>query len=922
MADRTACAVAVRMATGEAFTDEEIQRDLFDPLDEKIRRMQATDALLAPGEAVRAAADELARQKVAAALREATQKFHAERAAAWQDREVDAMTAAGMRSDKVARSLMQGTSGELYGSENSIDSYGLTRGEMLKMPLRRAIAQMPGLMDRLSSLVRLVGDPKFQADVKDQVARINGNGSIDVTNDEAVNHAAQAIAAALESARVGMNGVGAMIHKLEGYTGRLNHDSVKAAGGMWRELQALVQQQRESPAAKTSWQDLVKRAEVNAARTWIAFTKPLLHPKTFEGVDWSQLTESRAPKKGGIVSLDFTNEDDLALTAQAKQDAADLHARGVMSDPTDLRELFLYRVWQRITSGQSVAFGGALDHLDFTPRVGNLADAVGKGKTLQFLTPRAETTYAGRYVSGSYYANVLRQLDRAGRNIALLERLGPNPEAGYDHIMERLASTARARGESESVVKLLGSSATRAPYEIVSGVGNIPVSLRLAAIGQNLRGWMSVTKLGSIGLSKVSDVPYTAQMLMRYGASFGDAYRLAAANAGNMADADMRRMGEALGAGMNNWTGRLVAGTVAGDGRPGTMARWTTQSYRASLYTAMTEGVEHMAVGGMSQLYGGLADHGWGELPADVRATFQRFGIGEEHWDTVRQGLAPMEEDGRTYLTLDHLDAGAADPHVQETAGLFHMLFRNGIADAINEPRAREASAARAPGSTLGLSGPVLRPGTPQGEVWSSFAQFKGFLTSALTRHLLPAVANAPTRPMMLVNIIFGTMIAGYVSLQAKALSRGELPKTPQDLMEGAKGMNAAQAWGAIMGSSLAQGGGLGLYGDFLFGELDRNGEPFDLSSTQGPLLSQAEQVGKVLGRLAKGDPGAAGGAIKLAAQNIPIVNTWYTRAALDYLLTWRLQEAVNPGYLQRYQSRMQEKAATRYWLPPSSAAQ
>ena len=914
------CSVAVRMATGEAFTDEQIQQELFDPIGEKIRRMRAAGVELGP--AVQAAADELARQKVAAALRKATQKLHTERAQAWQDRETDAMVKAGMASDKVVRSLYQGTAGELYGSENSIDAYGLAKGVELKTSLREAVDQMPGLMDRMTSKWWLRGDPQFLRDVRAQVARLNGNDSIDLSSDAAVNHLAQAIKASLDAAREGMNRVGAMITKLEGYTGRLNHDAVAVGGGMFRELQALVQRQREGGAlAGLTWRDLVKRAEVNAARTWIAFIKPLIHPKTYKGVDWSQLTAAKRPAGKFVSGPDFTDEDDLALTAQAKQDAADLHGLGVMTDPNDLRELFLYRVWQRITSGKTIAFGGAVDHLDFVPRVGNLADAVGKGKTLHFLSPEAETAYSARYTRGTYYANVLQQLDRAGRNIALLERLGPNLEEGHEHILERLASTSQARGESLTTLKLLDSSATRAPFEVVTGVGNIPQSLRLAQFSQNLRSWMALTKLGSIGLSKITDVPFSAQVMMRLGAKFGESYNALGRGAASLSSKELRQLGQSLGAGMDNWTGRLVAGAIASDGRPGFTARWTTQAYRASFYTKFTEGIEHMVAAGLSEYYGGLAGSEWGALPAEVRQGFQRSGIGSDHWDIVRDGLTPMQEDGRTYLTLDHLDDRVDDDKVYEARGLFHMLFHNAMADAINEPRAREATAARAPGSTLGLSGPVLRPGTPQGEMFAAFSQFKGFLLSTVGRQLGPAIANFPSRPMMLINLIFGTMIAGYLSMTAKAISRGEYPRTPQNLVDGGKGMSAPAAWLKIMGASLAQGGGLGLYGDFLFGDMDRNGATFDLSQLGGPLLSTGGQVGKVMLQLIHGDTQNVPGELtRLGAQNIPVVNTWYTRLAIDYLLTWRLQEAVNPGYLQRTQDRQQEKTGTQYWLPPTSA--
>ena len=50
------------------------------------------------------------------------------------------------------------------------------------------------------------------------------------------------------------------------------------------------------------------------------------------------------------------------------------------------------------------------------------------------------------------------------------------------------------------------------------------------------------------------------------------------------------------------------------------------------------------------------------------------------------------------------------------------------------------------------------------------------------------------------------------------------------------------------------------------------------------------------------------------------MINTWYTRLALDYLFLWRLQEAASPGYLARHQQRMEQKSGIHYWLGPESA--
>jgi hypothetical protein len=156
--------------------------------------------------------------------------------------------------------------------------------------------------------------------------------------------------------------------------------------------------------------------------------------------------------------------------------------------------------------------------------------------------------------------------------------------------------------------------------------------------------------------------------------------------------------------------------------------------------------------------------------------------------------------------------------------------------------------------------------------------------------------------------------------MNAKLIAKGQAPRS----LVGADPEETMRIWAA----SLAQGGGLGIYGDYLFGEQNRNGLEFTLSSVAGPAIGDMEQVAQIVRQATHG------GAInektgqsqigpelmRLGAHNIPLVNLWYTRLALDYLVLWRLQEAVSPGYLQRYEHRVRTEEGGNFILPPTSA--
>jgi hypothetical protein len=125
--------------------------------------------------------------------------------------------------------------------------------------------------------------------------------------------------------------------------------------------------------------------------------------------------------------------------------------------------------------------------------------------------------------------------------------------------------------------------------------------------------------------------------------------------------------------------------------------------------------------------------------------------------------------------------------------------------------------------------------------------------------------------------------------------------------------------------AALAQGGGMGLMGDFLFGDANRFGGGM-LSSLAGPTAGAANDIvnlytsmrdDALAGNLRAGKVGAD--ALRVALNNTPFVNLFYTRIALDYLLFYRMQEWMNPGYLSRMEQKVRTQNNQEFLLPPSS---
>lgn len=199
------------------------------------------------------------------------------------------------------------------------------------------------------------------------------------------------------------------------------------------------------------------------------------------------------------------------------------------------------------------------------------------------------------------------------------------------------------------------------------------------------------------------------------------------------------------------------------------------------------------------------------------------------------------------------------------------------------------------------------KAGTPHGEAVRFFMQFKAFPITFATRHLgREFLRRGALDKSGLAALIVGNTVLGYVSMTAKELLKGREPRQPEDAGDAAR----------IFLDAMQHGGGLGIYGDFLFGQYNRFGQS-PVATLGGPAVGVFEDVMTLYGKaMNMEDPSAE--AARLAINNTPFVNLFYTRMALDYLVLYHVQEWLNPGYLRRMEKRIAKDNAQGFWLPPS----
>ena len=449
-------------------------------------------------------------------------------------------------------------------------------------------------------------------------------------------------------------------------------------------------------------------------------------------------------------------------------------------------------------------------------------------------------------------------------------------------------------------IKALGSPKMQASFDQISGAADAPENLKLAMMGGLLRKHESVAKLGGMVLSAFGDIPVAASALMRAGVPFLDSYGAALSGITRLDGAARRKAAHMLDVGSRAAVGKLTSGVSVKDGALGFYTAGARINMQIQGFEFWNDGLRS-GVGSMFAKH--LGDHAGADfdrLPKGLQASMNRYGIKAADWDVIRQGVQVI--DGHRFVTADHV----ADPKL---ALKTRQMVQDVLDVATSESRGRERR-------TLSMGA----PGTAFGEAMRALTQFMSFPMTYINRSLVPAARDAfnggPVTP--LVNLILGTTLFGFASLQAKELTKGREPRP----------INTKSVLAAMV-----QGGGLGIYGDFLFGEKSRMGG--GLAETfGGPIVGDAAALYGLVQNLRDGALAedsdkresareqASTGAFRLLKGQIPLANLWYTRAALDYLLFWRAQEAIDPGWAARYQRRVEKENGTEFWLKPTDATQ
>jgi hypothetical protein len=581
------------------------------------------------------------------------------------------------------------------------------------------------------------------------------------------------------------------------------------------------------------------------------------------------------------------------------------------------REDFLRNIWRSLASGYHNTPGGA-DWLGWKGP-GNLAKKVSAERVLHFRTAADFYAYAQQYGQGSLFANIMRGLDHAGRNIALMDMLGTNPKAMLERWITALKDRAKARDDLDTVKKL-GSDWNYKILDMLTGVASTPQNMRLAHLGRTVRALQSVMKLGGAVVSSITDLASNVAALRWNGVPLLEGwFRMSMAPfLGRQNSREIRQHLDMAGIGIGTMQGRLMTQIHAED-IPGLAGKMVNTFHRINFLSYWTDS---MSAGLGSILANNLARQSakaFDGLPRRLQITLRRYGIEAPEWEAIRR-VPQTAADGNKYVFAGEIASLPDDAvkHLAKTGSAAELnriredlqtrlgtYLNDQVGEAMNMPRANDMAI-----QTWGQ-----QAGTGVGEAARTIMQFKQFPITFTRRTLGRELMRDGVDVVGMAHLLVGTTLLGYAAMNIKEMAKGREPRQPDDAAGLAKLVTAA----------FLQGGGAGLYGDFLFGEANRFGGGI-ISSAAGPTAGTIEDVFNLLSTAREGvfDKKARerlpADLVRFAGSHTPMINLFYTKWALDHFILHRLQEAVNPGYLRRYEQRIKRENDQTFWLRPTAS--
>lgn len=661
-----------------------------------------------------------------------------------------------------------------------------------------------------------------------------------------------------ETIRLKYNNFGANISKLPGWIVRQSHDPFQLRNAMD------VLNLKNSKNIK----EINGSAERNIA-AWKAYIKPKLDERTFEGVD-------------------------------AKD-----------------RDQFLTYVYNSLIRNEHQIAEGAGGHYGGK----SITSKLNAKRVLHFKTADDWFDYNSKFGGGNLRESLFAGFNYAGRNIGLMSTLGTNPKAGFEKIGRLVENNLIKKGEQGKAQKVGDYLKTQGRYERhfaeIDGSVNSINSFSGARWSGITRSILSMAKLGGAVVSALADVHLYGRELKYQGRSYLGGITEAMTRLSKIKNSKRKvEIAEQLGFMADNVIYDLAARYSTGDTLNKSFTKLQRTFFKLNLLQWWTNSLKEGAMLGMGNYVAKQRNIAFNNLDSKFKRLINHFGIDEKIWNTIRKMDVEKAEDGKEFFSVRQID-NLSDDTIKSLANLDKMSKRQ--IDIFKDNLKTKVSGMFLDRSTYAVIEPdartrsFMKGGLHAGTVWGEAArfmfQFKAFplaiLQKAMGREISSFRAgNYGEGFWGVVSLIVGSGMFGYISMTAKDLIRGKSPKDPTKKK--------------TFFNAMLQGGGLGIYGDFLFGQ---SFSGLDILATAGgPAATEFAKAGNAFRYAFQGEFSKAGkAAYKSVVGNTPFLNLFYLKTAFDYAIGYQIMETLSPGHLRKMEKRMKKETGQEFLLTKPS---
>jgi hypothetical protein len=500
------------------------------------------------------------------------------------------------------------------------------------------------------------------------------------------------------------------------------------------------------------------------------------------------------------------------------------------------------------------------------------------------------------------------------RDIALLEKLGPNPERTVTALINKFkAEDSRANPSGNYSQQAISAKNL---YDFLAGK-HLPVAnWWLARSFDTLQNMVASAVLGGLPVTSITDFA-TIHATTSLNAMPMSKFVRNLAKTMNPLNRQELRKARAMGLALRTFDNSLNRWGVEAIG-----TRWSEKlsnlTMRVSFSNAKDE-AHRRAFGAL--IYSNVGDLVSGHAGLDsLEKTDRRFledsGVTDkdfqvwkraqlENWQEVDGLLTPSS----IYRIPDKELAALGDPATlrREAALKLIGLETENSRMGIYEPGAVVQASLRAP------TGQIMQRGKIGTELMRQMLFLKSFSVGFARMHLWERGFNGGLtkgeKTKYITKLMLATTVLGAAQVQLKQMLSGRDPLDMRD-------------WRFWLRSLIA-GGSLGIYGDFLYAQSGRYDKSIG-GTLSGPglnLLGEAMNipVAAVAHAVEDKGKGAGSSAMKIARSSVPVLpNLWYAKTVIDRLFLDSVMEEINPGWSGRVESKARRDFNQEYYWKPN----